>query len=455
MKPLRQAIGSAKRPCPSNSNFLLAIFVAGLLLRIAVFAVQMPINNDDHYQHIQYLFNHHRIPLTGEFPQAQHPPLYYLLAAPLVRFHDIKAVQAFSLLCSLLTLSVLFLLIKEMDSWSPAYQRIALLFTCTFPAFIIFGNFISNDTLTFLFGALLFLILNRYLKQPTMKNEVLLGVILGLGLATKMTFLVFIPVVMLCMAHQNHTASIRTRCLKVLVGLGIILALGGYKIAQNTYHYRQPLINCADYHPAWMDEQRVYRGWTTFANVNLWPAIQAPHDFRSVRSSYPLLFYWTHWHPYYSPPLSRCAGLEPRFEGIGRVTYLAAFLPSVLFLCSLLLLIGRTFRRKPLSDPLPIWATWCLLANLAMVFYGGLHYDLWGFFQARYLFPSLAGIIVIFGYGCRAFTHHHAQFGSIVAANLILLSGINLLYLAAGFIIAWPSLYGGVLGRLRMLVGGA
>src|ERR1039458_3765981 len=92
-----------------RSRYLLA---AGILLRVVVFVFLAPLNNDDHGEVIKFLVDHGRLANVSELLQAQHPPLYYLLAAPVLKFTgNYKLVQLLSLWFSIGTLLVLHHLI--------------------------------------------------------------------------------------------------------------------------------------------------------------------------------------------------------------------------------------------------------------------------------------------------------------------------------------------------------
>jgi len=89
------------------------IFFLGILFRVQTFIVQPPFYYDNHYEVIQYISEHHEIPLAGQFTQAYHPPLYHVLASFFLIFGGIKTVQLFSLLLSILTFYIYYWLIKE------------------------------------------------------------------------------------------------------------------------------------------------------------------------------------------------------------------------------------------------------------------------------------------------------------------------------------------------------
>jgi 4-amino-4-deoxy-L-arabinose transferase-like glycosyltransferase len=79
----------------------------GILLRIVVFLFVAPINNDDHGEVVRLLVERGRFPALWDTLQAQHPPLYYLMAAPFLRATgSYKGVQLLSLAFSIATLLV-------------------------------------------------------------------------------------------------------------------------------------------------------------------------------------------------------------------------------------------------------------------------------------------------------------------------------------------------------------
>ena len=122
-------------------------------------------------------------------------PLYYLLAAPIyAATGNVKWVQLLSLLFSVLTLLVIYRLLY-VDKLLPDGRACpyAFLMACFLPQFVLFGLYVSNDTLAIFLGAIVVLQVVRFVATSTIWQAVLLALLVSLGLLTKATFLAFLP----------------------------------------------------------------------------------------------------------------------------------------------------------------------------------------------------------------------------------------------------------------------
>ena len=98
----------------------------------------MPINNDDHGEVVRLLLQRGRTPTLRDTLQAQHPPLCYRLAAPLLRLTGgNKGVQLLSLVCSIATLLVLYYLVYIQSVRARTY---GVLMVCFLPQFVMFSQ---------------------------------------------------------------------------------------------------------------------------------------------------------------------------------------------------------------------------------------------------------------------------------------------------------------------------
>src|SRR5208282_195803 len=81
--PYNQLLKFSSRTTPylTNPRVFLAL---GIIVRISVFMTLDPNPIDDHAAVIHFIVDHHRLPLSNELTQAYHPPLYYLLTAPIL-----------------------------------------------------------------------------------------------------------------------------------------------------------------------------------------------------------------------------------------------------------------------------------------------------------------------------------------------------------------------------------
>src|SRR5579863_7231383 len=262
-----------------NPKILLAL---GILTRIVTFFYLGPNNNDPHLGMIQFLVEHKRLPLNTELMLGFHPPLYYLLAAPLYEMTmRPKVVQLLSLALSLGTLIVIYYIIYRTDFIAGARARLySFWLACFLPQFVMFGLYVSNDTLTTFLGSLLVLQSCRYIQSGGWKSAMLLAVVTGLGLLTKATFLALLPIVLVLVLFRELRAG-RSAPRAASMGiafLAVTAGLGGYKFVDNYLRYRNPFMNSLDAPRNWSIEQQMsYRGLPSFLDVNISRLLASPH----------------------------------------------------------------------------------------------------------------------------------------------------------------------------------
>ena len=128
---------------------LRVVLAAGIVLRVIVFFSASPFNPDNHWQVIQYIVEHHRLPTSELLGQSYHPPLYYALMAPLAAAGGVRLVHLASLLISCATLWLIYRLTRRAELFhSRPIALLCLSFAAFLPELVMFGHFISNDTLT-------------------------------------------------------------------------------------------------------------------------------------------------------------------------------------------------------------------------------------------------------------------------------------------------------------------
>jgi len=169
--------------------------------------------------------------------EAQQPPLSYLVQVPIyLIFYDqdiltrVFALRIFSVLVTAAAIVI-------------AYKTISLLFDDRLIRlgslmFIVFNPMfttniarVNNEFMTiFLFSAFLYLVV-RYLKEKTnLKYCLFIGVVLGLGLLTKSTFLpalLLVPLFIFLKHIQKNTKESQIRAIHSFKNLGIIFAVTG------------------------------------------------------------------------------------------------------------------------------------------------------------------------------------------------------------------------------------
>jgi hypothetical protein len=143
--------------------------------------------------------------VTAEFQnyEAHQAPLYYLLAAPVYSLfsgYDVvtraSVLRLFSLLIGSLTIPIAFATVRY--AGTQRHARIIPLLLVLLPLLYPTISRIANDSLAVpLFSALMLLVLRycaaRRDSQPTIRDAIAIGVVLGLGLLTKAYFLTALP----------------------------------------------------------------------------------------------------------------------------------------------------------------------------------------------------------------------------------------------------------------------
>jgi 4-amino-4-deoxy-L-arabinose transferase-like glycosyltransferase len=319
-------------------------------------------------------------------------------------------VQAFSLVSSIGTLSIIYWLIKHLEFISPIeIKKQCLLLACTLPQLIMFGNYISNDSLSFLIGALIFLQVFLYINNPIGFHRNILALYLGLGLLTKGSFVFFIPalILLILLINFRNKINFRKTVISLLIFIFIFLALGSYKGIQNIIHFGKPMVLNIDKNPSWMEEQRpTYMGLKSIYDVNILKLLRNPTLSNSTRHSYPLMLYGSFWYQYIEESNFKLAKTDYKY--LGSWIYILALLPTLLFFIGFLKVLYSSkdvFGHKK-TDWLQLnkstyeaISLFLLLSSLLIIVFLGAKYDVWSAFQSRYLFPCFFAIIILFNSG--------------------------------------------------------
>jgi len=393
------------------------LLALGIALRILVFALLSPLNNDPgHFDVVRYIARHWALPAAALNTQSYQPPLYYLLAAPLyAATGSLKWVQALSLALSILTLFVIYRLLytdKLLADERP--RRYAFLLACFLPQFVMFGLYVSNDALAVFMGALIVAQVARFAAKPTLGPAVLLAVLVGMGLLTKATFLALLPVLFVLVAfvllRRGHPAR---KAFAAALALSFLAAgLGSWTFVRNYRQVKNPFFSNLDQGYPWVAaQQRSYRGAITFFDVNLWKLLASPAVSTKTEGAYPLLLYGTFWYQHI-PESNFTGDRRALFNYLGSVIFVLALVPTLAFFVGLFLLLRRLPRflaTCDLSQPedrrllVALVAVSFLFGNLALIIAVALKYHVWTLMQGRLLFPSFCGLLVPFGIGVGAF----------------------------------------------------
>lgn len=417
------------------------LLIVGIFIRVTTFIFLAPGNNDAHIDVVRFILAHHRLPLNTELEQAYHPPLYYLIATLFLKlFGTDKGVQLLSLIFSIATIGVLYVLIYKVKLiQEPRLQFYSFLLACLLPQFVMFSLYVSNDTLAIFLGALLVLQSYRFIARGTFREILLLAVLAGLGLLTKATFLAFVPVLAALVVFRYFKADSTVKgCWAAAGFLSVALSLGSYKYVDDYLRYRNPFISNADH--AWaLKEKQEYMGVRSYVDMNILQLLKSPTDLKpgGTASAFPILAYGTFWYQYI-PESNFIGDVHRPSMYLGSLIYAVAIFPTVMFvigLCGLawrLPAFIRTFDYRDSKDCatlLQYLAVCLFLANVGLMVTALAKYHLPSISQARLLFPAFAGALAAFATGLEII-QKKAILGSLGRTSVILLCLLFGLYLA-------------------------
>lgn len=225
----------------SHPRFALMLIVAGYLIAATLFAVVTPDwqNPDEpaHYNNIVHIAEGRGLPVlrhgdydqdylsalvSGRFPphlsiaplryEAYQPPLYYLVAAPifLLSGGDLLILRLFNILLGAVSLALLYACLETVFPAKTLLTVGAVAFAAFLPMHVAMSASVNNDGLAELLLLAAMLTLLRWMKwrfhrasaalltsssSLEWQNLLLLGVLLGLGMATKIYAYLAMPLI--------------------------------------------------------------------------------------------------------------------------------------------------------------------------------------------------------------------------------------------------------------------
>jgi 4-amino-4-deoxy-L-arabinose transferase-like glycosyltransferase len=163
------------------------------------------------------------------------PPTYYILAGSIFRVSDrqLIAVRALSVLLGAGIVSLSYLIGRSIFPGRPDISLGGMAFVAFVPMHVAILSSVNNDSLASLCFAAILLALVRRLKshpgQPTLKNDILLGILLGLALVTKTTIYIAIPLVACVLIFERARWKQKLlRPVATVFGLALLIALPWY-----------------------------------------------------------------------------------------------------------------------------------------------------------------------------------------------------------------------------------
>ena len=274
---------------------LLLYFIIG-----AAYSITNPIleSPDEllNYKNMLYIAEHKTLPVLqpGEFSKAHHPPLYYTIGAAVIGwvpsdnlealaeqinpfwgyqtyqvsidnqsqylrdpelegwpYHDaalgIHLMRWLSLLMGAGVITAVYTTTRKLVPKEPSLAWGAAALVAFNPMFLFIQGSVHNDALTNLLAALTILrVVVYWQKGPSVKRVAFIGLVAGLGILTKITFLFLGPLVLIALIARSwqdreQKADWWREMLKMLlIGGGIVVLLAGWWFVRNQILYGEP-----------------------------------------------------------------------------------------------------------------------------------------------------------------------------------------------------------------------
>jgi 4-amino-4-deoxy-L-arabinose transferase-like glycosyltransferase len=403
---------------------LLVLIVGAYLLIGGLYAAYTPAwqapDEPAHYNYVRYLAENGNLPVLrpGDYPHAYleqikaarfapdlsvdpiryefwQPPAYYVLGVPIYRLFD-GGLIPLRLLSVVLGAGVVMTAYAVARSVRPGDDRLALgaaAFVAFVPMHLTMMASVNNDSLAELLLAVVALRLIRWTQGTSARQPYLVvtGVLLGLGLVTKATVYVAIPLALLALIIKQRQPTALARHALALFSPALLVATPWY--ARNVAVYGWPDLLGLRNHAAVVVGQ--LRTADYLADVG-WPAYVQNFTTTSFHS------FWGQFG-WMAVPMAGWA-------------YLAVGLLSALAVAGWGLAL---WKREPITRntnglsqaALILVGTWLLLT---VVMYGYYNISLVQF-QGRYLFPALVPIGLLATWGLRwALSKQWAWVGAVL-----------------------------------------
>jgi hypothetical protein len=227
------------------SKKVILIFTLGLFLRFIVLLYNPPFNAPDeraHFNYVSYLYNYHSLPIRSEKADSPsndweftQPPLYYLLLQPnyfisqSIPYNTIPSTVLILRLSSLflwfLTFYTSYKILLTINLRNTLFETIFLSLIAFLPTYLFISSSISTDNLVTCLSTIIVYLFTKYI---TLKNSLFIGLFFGLFLYTKLSALLFLPILLLFFFISVFTKKITFKDLISHLFLSILLPLASW-----------------------------------------------------------------------------------------------------------------------------------------------------------------------------------------------------------------------------------
>ncbi|MBA3755411.1 MAG: hypothetical protein H0X02_03945 [Nitrosomonas sp.] len=192
----------------STRQLLIIILAVGLICR-AAYSILTPTfyapDEHPHFNYVKYLAETHSLPIrttqTDEYFQS---PLYYLSLTPFYWLSQslplkenliVRLLRFLTVLLWGVTVFFTFKFLERLHIDDTFIKLFVVSMVSLLPTYTYLSSVMNNDNLIMAFGsAILYLAVH---PKPSLKNSALIGVLLGFALLTKLTAVIFFPLIAL------------------------------------------------------------------------------------------------------------------------------------------------------------------------------------------------------------------------------------------------------------------
>lgn len=251
----------------------------------------------DHLAYIHYIINEGSLPTAKDGLQTFQSPLYYLIAAALLKFSlnftdaetSYQLLKLINLACGLAIVEICYRCVITVFPGNLYLQFIGLITGALFPMNLFMSQYIGNEQLAAAFSALAILLTIKVLKQPDLfskvKYQLLLGLALGLGLLTKVSVVLLVIPTLGFLAYHFYRVNPDIKNLSRYLArtVTVIILVSGWYYLRNWILLGKPFIGGWDPEGgvAWWQDPgyRIFEQFTTFGASLVYPIYAASTGF--------------------------------------------------------------------------------------------------------------------------------------------------------------------------------
>lgn len=399
----------------SERQRLMAVVAVYVVLAL-LYLIQMPIGRQpdetSHVQYIAHLATRHRFPVfhgrNDGIYEAHQPPLYYLICVPgYLTLHGVSedapayAARLVSLIAGLAIVLLTVAMARRLFPYHTLPRVIAPAIVALLPMHLNVSASVGNDALGGVFcTAVLALLLGAFPRWQGWRRSVLLGVLTGLGLLSKSSCVLLLPLILvaLLIPERDRPVTIKQTIAQFAIVLSCCLLVSGFWLLRNLRLYGDPFAFKAfnegfssSPHPSFFLD----KGMSLFAYLLM--VVQ--------------LTFMTFWGMFgeVNESIKRLALMYATGEGVGVYLLLAIVFVGVTIMSAVgLIFFVKSLSRRSSPLPLPtrrgffVLVVGCLLVLAQYVQFNTVYFQA----QARYLHPMLAAIACLMALGMDSVPAH-------------------------------------------------